>query len=134
MGIESYLLAAAINGVLAQRLVRRICKACKVTVEPDARTRALFEAYGIALNSLYRGEGCAHCGATGYSGRAGLYELFVIDDKLRDIITTEPALAPLRKEARVQGHLDLAYDGLVKVAEGLTTVEEVTRVAEITFR
>ncbi len=134
MGIESYLLAAAINGILAQRLVRRICKACKVSFEPDKRTQALFEAYGIPIGQLARGEGCAHCGATGYSGRAGLYELFVIDDKLRDIITTEPALAPLRTEARAQGHLDLAYDGLTKVAEGLTTVEEVTRVAEITFR
>jgi len=134
MGIESYLLAAAINGILAQRLVRRVCKACKVSYEPDARTRALFDAYAIPLSQLARGEGCAHCGATGYSGRAGLYELFVIDDKLRDIITTEPALAPLRKEARAQGHLDLAYDGLTKVAEGLTTVEEVTRVAEINFR
>ncbi|MBM3984634.1 MAG: type II/IV secretion system protein [Planctomycetes bacterium] len=134
MGIESYLLAAAMNGVLAQRLVRRICKSCKVQVEPDARTRALCEAYGIKLESLARGEGCAHCGQTGYSGRAGLYELFVIDDKLRDIITAEPGLAPLRKEARNQGHLDLAYDGLCKVAEGLTSVEEVTRVAEINFR
>jgi type IV pilus assembly protein PilB len=134
MGIESYLLAAAMNGVLAQRLVRRICKSCKVQVEPDARTRALFEAYGIQLTSLARGEGCAHCGQTGYSGRAGLYELFVIDDKLRDIITVEPGLAPLRKEARAQGHLDLAFDGLCKVAEGLTSVDEVTRVAEINFR
>ncbi len=134
MGIESYLLAAAMNGVLAQRLVRRICKSCKVQFEPDARMRALFEAYGITLEALTRGEGCAHCGQTGYSGRAGLYELFVIDDKLRDIITVEPGLAPLRKEARAQGHLDLAYDGLCKVAEGLTSVEEVTRVAEINFR
>jgi type IV pilus assembly protein PilB len=134
MGIESYLLAAAINGIMAQRLVRRICKACKVSYEPDARTKALFEAYGIPVGTLCRGEGCAHCGATGYSGRAGVYELFVIDDKLRDIITTEPALAPLRREARAQGHVDLAFDGLTKVSEGLTTVEEVTRVAEITFR
>jgi type IV pilus assembly protein PilB len=134
MGIESYLLAAAINGVLAQRLVRRVCKSCKVAYEPDAQTKALFDAYGIAVMQLVRGEGCAHCGTTGYAGRAGLYELFVIDDKLRDIITTEPALAPLRKEARTQGHLDLAYDGLCKVAEGITTVDEVTRVAEINFR
>jgi len=134
MGIESYLLAAAMNGVLAQRLVRRICKSCRVQYEPDARTRALFDAYGIPLGTLARGEGCSHCGQTGYSGRAGIYELFTIDDKLRDIITTDPALAPLRKEARAQGHLDLAFDGLTKVAEGLTSVDEVTRVAEINFR
>jgi type IV pilus assembly protein PilB len=130
MGIEAYLLGAAMNGVLAQRLVRRICKSCKVSVEPDARTQALFEAYEIPLEQLARGEGCTHCGQTGYSGRAGIYELFVIDDKLRDIITQEPSLSALKKEAIAQGHLALAYDGLGKVAEGITTVEEVTRVAE----
>src|SRR5262249_7409351 len=60
MGIESYLLAAAMNGVLAQRLVRRICTACKVSVQPDPRTQALFDAYGIPIGQLARGEGCAH--------------------------------------------------------------------------
>jgi type IV pilus assembly protein PilB len=130
MGIESYLLAAAINGVLAQRLVRRICSSCKVTVQPDPRTQAMFDAYGIPIGTLARGEGCAHCGQTGFAGRAGIYELFSIDDKLRDIITHDASLSPLRKEARAQGHLELAFDGLCKVAEGLTTVEEVTRVAE----
>ncbi len=130
MGIESYLLAAAMNGVLAQRLVRRICTSCKVTAQPDKRTQALFEAYGIPIGQIARGEGCAHCGQTGFTGRAGIYELFVIDDKLRDIITHDASLSPLRKEARAQGHLELAYDGLCKVAEGVTTVEEVTRVAE----
>jgi type II secretory ATPase GspE/PulE/Tfp pilus assembly ATPase PilB-like protein len=131
MGIESYLLAAAINGILAQRLVRRICTSCKVAVEPDARMEALCEAYGMDVGEPARGEGCKNCGQTGYSGRAGIYELFSIDDRLRDIITTDPSLAPLRREAEAQGHLPLAYDGLAKVTEGLTTLDEVTRVAEI---
>jgi type IV pilus assembly protein PilB len=130
MGLESYLLAAAMNGVLAQRLVRRICNSCKVSVPADARTRALFEAYGISEDKVARGEGCQHCGQSGYVGRAGIYELFTIDDVLRDIITREPSLSALRKEAKSQGHLDLAYDGLCKVADGTTTVEEITRVAE----
>jgi type IV pilus assembly protein PilB len=132
MGIESYLLAAAMNGVLAQRLVRRICKRCKVPVPADTRTEALFEAYGLPIHQLARGEGCRHCGQTGFSGRAGISELFVIDDRLRDLITGDPCLSTLKKEALAQGHLPLAYDGLSKVAEGLTTVEEVTRVAETT--
>ncbi len=131
MGIEGYLLSAAMNGVLAQRLVRKICKSCKVSVKPDERLRALFGAYGIEVRDTARGEGCAHCGQTGYSGRAGIYELFVIDDKLRDIISKDPSLSALRREARSQGHLDLAHDGMCKVAEGLTTLEEVSRVAEI---
>ena len=130
MGLESYLLAAAMNGVLAQRLVRRVCKSCKVSVPADARTRALFEAYDLKVDQVARGEGCQHCGQSGYAGRAGIYELFTIDDTLRDIITREPSLSALRKEARSQGHLDLAYDGLCKVAEGITTVDEITRVAE----
>jgi type IV pilus assembly protein PilB len=130
MGIEAYLLGAAMNGVLAQRLVRRICKSCKVRVEPDARTSALFEAYGIPLEQLARGEGCTHCGHTGYAGRAGIYELFVVDDKLRDIITSDPSLSALKREALAQGHMPLAVDGLGKVADGITTVDEVTRVAE----
>ncbi|HZL99539.1 MAG TPA: ATPase, T2SS/T4P/T4SS family [Planctomycetota bacterium] len=130
MGLESYLLAAAMNGVLAQRLVRRICKSCRVSVPADAKTRALFEAYAIPVNQVARGEGCQHCGQSGYAGRAGIYELFVIDDVLRDLITRDPSLSSLRKEARNQGHLDLAYDGLCKVADGITTVEEITRVAE----
>jgi type IV pilus assembly protein PilB len=130
MGIEPYLLGAAMNGVLAQRLVRRICKSCKVSVGPDARTRALFEAYEVPLEQLWRGEGCKHCAQTGYAGRAGIYELFVVDDKLRDIITGDPALSELKKEALAQGHLPLAVDGLSKAAEGITTVDEVTRVAE----
>ncbi len=131
MGIESYLLAAAINGIMAQRLVRRICTSCRILVDPDAKTQALFKSFGLPLTQVARGEGCAHCGHAGFSGRAGIYELFMINDRLRDIITTDPSLSPLKKEAHEQGHLFLAYDGLCKVAEGLTTVEEVTRVVEM---
>ena len=131
MGVESYLLGASLNGVLAQRLVRRICKSCKVMVDPDDRERALFEAHEIEIGQLARGEGCAHCGQTGYAGRAGIYELFVIDDAMRDQITKNPSLAPLRKMAVRQGHRSMSYDGLRKVADGITTLEEVCRVTEI---
>ncbi len=131
MGIESYLLAAALNGVLAQRLVRRICKSCKVAVEPTERERALFEVQEIALENLSRGEGCAHCGQTGYAGRAGVYELFSIDDALRDLITKNPSLAPLKREAHKQGHASLSHDALQKVSQGVTTLEEVTRITEL---
>jgi len=131
MGIESYLLAAALNGVLAQRLVRRICPSCRTEVPIPDRIRALFERYEIPLERLHRGEGCQHCSESGFRGRAGIYELFVIDDELRDLITTDASLAPLKAAARRQGHVGLAYDGLSKVAEGVTSVEEVLRVCEI---
>jgi type IV pilus assembly protein PilB len=131
MGIESYLLAAALNGVLAQRLVRRICKSCKILVDPTEHELALLEKFDIEAKQFARGEGCAHCGQTGYSGRAGLYEMFVIDDTLRDQISRDPSLAPLRRHAANQGHLPMSYDGLLKVADGTTTFEEVARVTEI---
>jgi type II secretory ATPase GspE/PulE/Tfp pilus assembly ATPase PilB-like protein len=116
---------------MAQRLVRRICTSCKILVDPDERTQALFKSFNLPLVQIARGEGCAHCGHAGFSGRAGIYELFMINDRLRDIITTDPSLSPLKKEAHDQGHLFLAYDGLCKVAEGLTTLDEVTRVVEM---
>ena len=132
MGIESYLMAAALNGVLAQRLVRCICTSCRIEEKVPDRTKALFERFSLEIEALPRGEGCTHCGQTGYSGRAGIYELFVIDDKIRDIVTTDSSLAPLRAEARRQGHLNLAYDGLEKVIAGTTTIDEIVRVCEIT--
>ncbi len=131
MGLESYLMAAALNGILAQRLVRRLCEHCKVTVRPTERDLALLEKFEVGDVDLARGEGCAQCTGTGYSGRVGIHELFVIDDCLRDIITKNPTLSALRREAKKQGHLALAYDGLIKAGEGLTTIDEIIRVAEI---
>ncbi len=131
MGIESYLLGAALNGVLAQRLVRRVCKSCAVSADPDEQELAIFEKYEIEVTEMLRGEGCAHCGQTGYSGRAGIYELFMIDDAMRDLITKNPSLAPMRKHAAKQGHQSMAFDGLAKVAQGVTTLDEVVRVTEI---
>ena len=110
--------------------VERMDEAGFITPETAIAKAFTVAAFRSIVSHVPRGEGCQHCGQSGYAGRAGIYELFTIDDVLRDIITREPSLSALRKEAKSQGHLDLAYDGLCKVADGVTTVDEITRVAE----
>ncbi|GJM22549.1 MAG: hypothetical protein DHS20C15_24640 [Planctomycetota bacterium] len=131
MGVESYLLAAAMNGVLAQRLVRRVCLQCKNIEAPTADERGIFERNEIEVEMIAKGAGCKACGGTGYSGRVGLHEMFSIDDEMRDVITVDASLSSLRQKAKDKGHKNLAFDGLLKVAQGMTTLDEVVRVAEI---
>jgi type IV pilus assembly protein PilB len=131
MGVESYLLAAAMNAVMSQRLVRRICSHCKREHEPGDRALRIFERYELEAGSLAKGEGCKSCGGTGYTGRVGIHEIFTVDDDVRDLITGDPSLSALRTMSQEKGHKDLAFDGLSKAALGLTTLDEVVRVAEI---
>ncbi|RKY21866.1 MAG: type II/IV secretion system protein [Planctomycetota bacterium] len=131
MGVESYLLAAAMNAIMAQRLVRRVCDHCKLPHSPSEREQAIFARYEISIGQLLKGEGCKTCGGTGFTGRLGIHEIFEIDDDVRDLITVDPSLSSLRNMAAEKGHKDLAFDGLCKAAQGLTTLDEVVRVAEI---
>ncbi len=131
IGVEAYLISASVNAVLAQRLVRRICPECKQEVSEPTSSEAEF----LKLNhkedtKLYRGVGCDNCRNTGYKGRVGLYELLVLDDDIRDMVTRNPAVTELRRYAREHGMVTLREDGLVKASHGLTTVEEVMRVTE----
>jgi type IV pilus assembly protein PilB len=131
MGVESYLLAAAMNAVMSQRLVRRICDHCKREQVLDDRERGIFDRYELEAERLFKGEGCKSCGGTGYTGRVGIHEIFTVDDDVRDLITNDPSLSSLRNLSQQKGHKDLAFDGLSKAALGLTTLDEVVRVAEI---
>ena len=131
IGIEPYLISAAVNAVLAQRLVRRICEKCKTpTNELTAAESAYVEKRQMNPEHVFRGAGCEKCRQTGYKGRVGLYELMELDDELRDMVTTNPLLGDLRRLARTRGMRDLAEDGIQKVSDGLTTVEEIMRVTE----
>jgi len=132
IGVESYLIAASTNAVLAQRLVRRLCKHCKATYEPAAEHVGFMEMYGFNVDNLYRGAGCDKCRQTGYQGRIGLYELLTIDDSYRDIITKNPTVTELRRLCKERGMISLRDDGFRKVQDGLTTIEEVMRVTEST--
>ena len=131
MGIEPFLLASSIQGVMAQRLVRTVCQGCRRSVKIIPAISAKFAEYGIASDSLRlsRGEGCETCAGSGYKGRAGVHELFVMTDEMRRLILERASSADLKKVALAQGMRTLYHDGLMKVATGLTTLEEVLRVA-----
>jgi type IV pilus assembly protein PilB len=129
MGIEPFLISAALNVVLAQRLVRRICSKCRQPYEPPRPVRKALERMGHDLPQLFKGAGCRHCRNTGYSGRIGIHELLLLDDELRDMVTSDPSLPAIRRHARERGMVSLRHDGFRKVREGITTVEEVLHVA-----
>ena len=130
MGIEDYLIGASLNMVLAQRLCRRVCPQCRITQELPKAMRPAIEQMGIEIDECYHGKGCKHCRNTGYSGRIAIHELLVVDDDLREIISSRLTLAGIREHARERGMTPLRYDGLRKVREGITTIEEVFRVTD----
>lgn len=134
MGIEEFLLSSAVLGILAQRLVRLICPECREPLPREIATREISRARNGAfpgdLQQLYKGAGCPACAHTGYQGRSGIYELLLIDDELRRLILARADAANLRQAAINNGMLTLAADGWRKVAQGLTTVEEVLRVTQ----
>jgi general secretion pathway protein E len=129
LGIEPYLVSSSLVASLAQRLVRRICQECK-TVDVSASVEpAMYDRYpGFAGRSLYAGEGCANCRGTGYRGRVGVFELLVMDDRCRQIVQSRGNAAEIRSAA-VEGSMSLLKDdGINKVFDGQTTIEEVHRV------
>ena len=147
MGVEPFLLAAALKEVVAQRLVRRICTHCKApaTVMPRVaqEVRASVEQiapeerekYGVHLPedgvTLYRGAGCEKCGGTGYKGRIAIYEVIGLDDELLAIITERGGAADeIEARAKAKGMITMRQDGLLKALLGLTTLEEVLRLTE----
>lgn len=130
MGVESYLIGAALNMVLAQRLCRRICPKCKQSYEPPKAMQLAMQRMGLEISEFHRGAGCKRCRNTGFSGRIAVHELLVIDDELREIITVSPTLSAIREQARQNGMIPLRYDGLRKVKEGLTTIEEIFQATE----
>jgi type IV pilus assembly protein PilB len=128
IGIDPYLIAASLNAVLAQRLVRKICQKCKEVYKVPENMRKYVERSGVKPKELSRGAGCNYCRNSGYSGRIGIYELLVIDDKFRDMINRDASVDNMRKVFRESGQPNLFDDGIKKVKAGLTTIEEVLRV------
>jgi general secretion pathway protein E len=127
MGVEPYLLATSLIGVLGQRLVRRLCPACKRGAPPDAAEQAALA--GFAVEQVMHAVGCPECNQTGYRGRTGVYELFTLTDAARRLIHDGASEAALREIALGTGWVSLYDDGLRWVAAGETTLEEVMRVA-----
>jgi len=125
MGVEPYLIGAALNVVLAQRLVRRICTKCAEQYEPPRTIRKALERMGCELETSYKGVGCRSCRNTGFRGRLGVHELLVVDDELRDAIVSDPTIGNVRRIARGGGMVTMAHDGFRKVREGITSIEEI---------
>ena len=130
MGVEPYLISSSLLAIQAQRLVRKICPSCRAEHTMTEIEAKLLELSAAEIFPIHRGEGCSHCGGTGYRGRIGLYELLIISDETRHLINTGADASTIRKKAVAQGMLTLRQDALKKLAQGLTTVEEVVRVTK----
>ncbi len=130
IGVEPYLVSSSVIGILAQRLVRTICSDCKEEYTPSKEGLR-----DIGLNEkdkidFYRGKGCPECMNTGYKGRIGIFELMLMDDKIRNLTIAKAPLEDIKKQAQFSGMISLKEDGIGKIREGLTTVEEVLRVTQ----
>jgi type IV pilus assembly protein PilB len=131
MGVEPYLIAATVIGVLAQRLARKICQNCKRPYQVPASE---LRRFGFKPKdpdeqvTLHRGEGCEMCRHTGFKGRIGIYELMRINDEIRELIVRRSPLADVREASKANGMHELREDGLDKVLAGITTPDEVMRV------
>ena len=128
MGIEPFLVASAINGIVGQRLLRRTCDNCRETMTPTASEIALVEREGIEPPTEWsKGAGCNLCNHTGYQGRIGVYELLVVSDAIRALVVEKATHSQIRRQAVAEGMSTMQREALGLVAEGITTVEEVLR-------
>ena len=129
MGVQPFLITATVEAILAQRLVRRICKDCKEEYVPDADTLADLELTSdqVVGKTFFRGRGCDKCSGSGYKGRLGLYELLVMTDELRDLVVRNASTEEIRDLARKAGMVTLRDSGMVNMFEGHTTADEVIR-------
>lgn len=135
IGLDPYLVAPSVIGLIAQRLVRRICKHCREKYTPSAEAlRALFKDWNGEEVHFYRGKGCDACGQSGYAGRIAVHEIFVMTNGIRDMVTKRASMTEIEREAVRQGFTSMRYDGIMKVLQGSTTLEEVDRVASVIKR
>ena len=136
MGAEPYLLASSMTAIVAQRVVRQINKDCKVGYTPDPKVMADMKAVLGSLwpinrgGQLYKGEGDPECGNSGYFGRVGIFEVLPITERISRLILERAASSAIEREAREEGMITLKQDGYLKVLEGISTIEEVLRVAQ----
>lgn len=130
MGIDNYLLTAALTAVVGQRIVRRLCEQCKVADQPLLQEQRLFEQLGKKVVNVWRPRGCDFCFGSGYFGRIGIYEICLVTEILRDGITKNFALDELSRRAQEQGCVPFIIDGLDKVMQGVIAMDELMRVMD----
>jgi type IV pilus assembly protein PilB len=129
LGIESFLLTATIEAIVAQRLVRKICEKCKEEYVPSEEQLMELSLLprDVEGRTFFRGRGCKNCMKTGYRGRMAIYEILVMDDTIREMIMAQASTAVLRDEAKRRGMRTLRQSGLLGIYEGQTTIDEVVR-------
>ena len=127
MGVPSFLIGGTLEAVLAQRLVRRVCKECARQIQPTEEMKVVFDKYQIDISKakFMKGKGCPTCNNSGYKGRAGIHEFLVMSEEIRHLLLSEVSSQPIRNIALTQGMRLMLVDGLIKVCQGVTTVEEV---------
>lgn len=128
MGIEPYLITSSLEGIVAQRLVRRVCRDCGRTRDVTATEQAVLLKYGFHSAQVHAGAGCPACNHTGYRGRIALHEVFELDEEAKQLILAGAASNEILQNAMKKGYEPLVHDGLQKALSGLTTIEEVIRV------
>jgi len=131
MGIEPFLVSSSVVAVLAQRLVRKVCKNCRQAYQPEDEELIRLGIVPTKMHPIfYRGPGCAACSQTGYRGRTGIYELMVMDDEIRRLIGAKADATAIKQAAIAKGMITLKDDGADKVFHGITTTEEVMRITQ----
>ena len=129
IGVKPFLVASALRAAMAQRLVRAICEKCKEEYQPTERELKMLGNFSKTMpDHLYHGAGCDRCGKTGYKGRKGIFEIFKVDDTVQRLIFDHAPATILRQRARELGMRTLREDGMLKVASGMTSLQEVLRV------
>lgn len=132
MGIEPFLISSSVNAIMAQRLVRKICKFCRKEKEPSLAAKTLFEASEQELpKKLFYGEGCDECNNTGYSGRTAIIEFLELSDSIRELTNQRVSTDIIRKESIKNGMVTMREDGIEKILSKMTTAEEVLRVTQM---
>ena len=129
MDVEPYLVVSSLIGIVAQRLVRKICKECREEYVPTEMEKNLFQKRGIKVNTLHRGKGCPQCKNTGYKGRVAIHEVLTMNDQIRSMMMNHKSMSEMKQYLLKSGMIFLLDDGLLKAKNGFTTVEEVLRVA-----
>ena len=129
MGVEPFLVASSLTGIVAQRLIRQVCRDCAQEHAPEKREIEIFAKRGMKIDKVTRGRGCASCNMTGYKGRIAIHEVLVINDEMKRVIMNGDSFNKLRDLAIKAKTIFLMDDGLLKVKQGITTIEEVLRVA-----
>ena len=127
MNIDRSLIAYALNGVISQRLVRKICQNCRVPYVPSPEYLKYFDIDSTVVHRFMKGEGCAKCSKTGFYGRVGIFELFEFDNQLRALIVERSPMSALQAYIEGAGMKTLKQDAREKVLAGLTTLEEAAR-------